>query len=64
MSWHMGRSWVGHPLEDECPCPKTACGLVDLQHVDESCEQHPLDRAKTMRQGHPPADCPGSEKFD
>ena len=55
---HVGRSWVGHQLEDDCPCPKAPCGLVDLRFVAVDCPQHALSATKTMRQSHFAADCP------
>jgi hypothetical protein len=55
---HMGRSWLGHELEDSCPCPKAPCGLVAESQIDPSCPQHALDAAKTMRQAHFVRDCP------
>lgn len=58
--FHIGRSWLGHPLEDDCPCGKAACGLVDSDLIDPDCPQHALTAAKTMRQMHTPADCPGA----
>lgn len=57
---HFGRSWEGHPLEDECPCPQEPCGLVS-EPVEE-CEQHPMIRSKTMRQGHSADMCPANFK--
>ena len=57
--WHIGRQWHGHDIEDACPCPQQACGLVVIGEADPSCEQHPIGRCKTMRQGHSAADCPG-----
>jgi hypothetical protein len=59
MTLHIGRSWreLGHPLEDECPCPKAECGLVISDQVVEECLQHPWGRAKTMRQGHDAEAC-------
>lgn len=57
--FHIGRSWLGHPLEDDCPCGKAACGLVDAHLIDPACPQHALTAAKTMRQMHPAGDCPG-----
>lgn len=56
---HMGRSWDGHPLEDACPCPVEACGLVSSP--DPACEQHGHSFARTMRQGHRASDCPAAE---
>lgn len=35
-SMHMGRSWSGSRLEDECPCPQEACGLVRLDRASEN----------------------------
>lgn len=55
---HVGRSWDGHPLEDDCPCPKEPCGLVSLSRADPACEQH--SGMKTIRQAHSLGDCPGS----
>lgn len=57
--WHMGRSFVGHHIEDQCPCPKAPCGLVISDQIDEACEQHAFRFSKTYRQGHQPEDCPG-----
>ncbi|MEO3860917.1 hypothetical protein [Acrocarpospora sp. B8E8] len=57
---HRGRSWSGHPLEDECPCPQEPCGLVDPGNAAPDCVQHGRNHpAKTMRQGHAADDCPG-----
>ncbi len=57
--YHMGRSWTGHPLEDECPCGKAPCGLVDSEQISPECNQHPAAMVKTMRQIHPADECPG-----
>jgi hypothetical protein len=57
--WHVGRSFSDTRLEDSCPCPKAACGLVISDRIDGACTEHPWQRGKTMRQGHLPADCPG-----
>lgn len=56
---HIGRSFVGTHVEDTCPCPKAPCGLVVQGEADPSCDQHPPERMKTMRQGHHDEDCPG-----
>lgn len=53
---HIGRSWSGTPIEDECPCPKADCGLVVWGQTDPECEQH--QPTKTIRQGHDAEDCP------
>lgn len=58
MSTHAGRSWSGTEIEDTCPCPKEACGLVDLFRADPGCPDHWWERAKSMRQGHRAEDCP------
>ncbi|MEZ0096360.1 hypothetical protein [Streptacidiphilus sp. EB129] len=56
---HVGRSWSGTYLEDPCPCPKAACGLVIQEEADPACDQHPVNARKTMRQRHAAGDCPG-----
>lgn len=58
-TWHNGRQWTTHTIEDECPCPQEPCGLVDLTKADPSCMHHPIGRGKTMRQGHSAECCPG-----
>lgn len=58
---HIGRSFEGHPLEDDCPCPKAACGLVIHEMVDPDCPQHALTACKTIRQSHSASVCPASE---
>lgn len=55
---HLGRSWVTHEIEDDCPCGKAACGLVDSEQIDPACSQHALGAAKTMRQIHTATECP------
>jgi hypothetical protein len=62
-NWHVGRSFAGHRLEDDCPCPKEACGLVNMQTVDNACPQHGFQASKTIRQGHRPEDCAGAEAY-
>lgn len=57
--YHIGRSFSGSFIEDECPCPKTPCGLVDEGNTDPTCTEHPPERCKTMRQRHRPEECPG-----
>lgn len=57
--WHMGRAWTGHAIEDECPCPQEACGLVSSVTKDDECPQHGFGASKTTRQGHPEQNCPG-----
>lgn len=57
MSAHVGRSWNGTHLEDNCPCKKAPCGLAtDVWNSD--CDQHSPHAAKTMRQGHRASECP------
>lgn len=58
---HIGRSWAGHDLEDDCPCPKAPCGLVVQETVAEECDQHPIQAAKTMRQSHRADQCPSAQ---
>ncbi len=59
VAWHVGRSWSGTEIEDGCPCTKAPCGLVDQDAVDQACTEHPLVRAKSLRQGHPADRCTG-----
>jgi hypothetical protein len=58
MTLHVGRSWTGTAIEDDCPCPKAPCGLVDGSDVHPACLHHPFQRAKTFRQIHPADRCP------
>jgi hypothetical protein len=58
---HIGRSWTGTHIEDECPCPKTVCGLVSSGSTDPHCGHHPFSAAKTIRQAHPAQHCPGTD---
>jgi hypothetical protein len=55
---HIGRSFSGHRLEDDCPCVKAPCGLVS-EWVSE-CEQHNPEASKTIRQRHPADQCPAT----
>lgn len=57
LTMHIGRSWTGHPLEDDCPCPKAPCGLVISDGVEE-CPEHSWWAAKTIRQMHLDFQCP------
>ena len=60
MSWHHGRWWTGHKIEDECPCAQEACGLVDFDKRDPDCPQHQM--TKTIRQGHRASECPATRE--
>jgi hypothetical protein len=68
MSMHFGRAWIGHRIEDACPCPKAPCGLAVPDGMKPgSCEQHnPADvlSVKGMRQIHTDETCPGQEAFE
>lgn len=60
-TYHIGRSWTGHKIEDRCGCPKGACGLVaadltTLAAINE-CPHHGPAAAK-IRQAHHAAACP------
>jgi len=57
---HIGRSFADTHLEDKCPCPKAACGLVPRDQVVAECGQHHWTAAKTIRQSHPAEACPGA----
>lgn len=58
---HIGRSWTTHEIEDNCPCPKAACGLVVLREATAECQEHHWSGSKSIRQSHPAGDCPGSQ---
>lgn len=58
---HIGRSWSAHTLEDGCPCPKAACGLVVGATVDAACPQHALTAGKAIRQTHAAEQCPATD---
>lgn len=58
---HFGRSWSGHPIEDDCPCPKALCGLVVYGQWADDCDQHnPFRHPRTIRQSHPADKCPAA----
>lgn len=59
---HIGRRWVGHQIEDDCPCGKAPCGLVDDKLIDPDCVEHNPLNAKTIRQVHSEADCRTSRR--
>lgn len=58
MRHHVGRSFTGHRLEDQCPCPKEPCGLIDTRKAVGECTEHTFWAAKTIRQAHPAYLCP------
>lgn len=58
-TFHVGRRWAGHEVEDGCPCPQAPCGFVVQDDVDPQCPEHPWSLGKSMRQGHPADECPG-----
>lgn len=68
--YHIGRHWpgvytsprLGQTLEEECPCPVEACGLVAYENIDPNCPQHSIEAAQTIRSSHPAKDCPGARK--
>lgn len=62
MKYHIGRSWSGTRLEDDCPCEKATCGLV--ASIDDSCSQHSPFAIKTIRQIHAEDDCSGEKMID
>jgi hypothetical protein len=56
--FHIGRSWFGTSRENDCPCGKAPCGLVDATAIHPDCDQHHIENARTMRQIHAAKDCP------
>jgi hypothetical protein len=59
---HFGRAWSGTAIEDACPCPKAACGLVTDNALASDCPEHSAAACKTMRQGHRAEHCPGERE--
>lgn len=59
---HIGRSFSGTRLEDDCPCPKASCGLV--RSPSDECDQHALLAGKTLRRMHAAENCPGKAITD
>lgn len=59
---HIGRSWVGHWIEDECPCEQESCGLVNFDKINSDCPQHSLIACKTIRQSHDDDNCPAIDE--
>lgn len=59
---HVGRSWTGHELEDDCPCPQALCGLVDTDNIHPECTEHQIRAAKTIRQYHNGYHCPAENR--
>lgn len=62
--FHISRHWDGPGrLEEECPCPKEECGMVNSDRPAEQCSEHNALRqgAKSIRSGHRAVDCPGRE---
>lgn len=62
-SSHIGRSFEGHPLEDDCPCPQELCGLVSWDRILPDCPQHGPTAVKTFRQSHPEEKCPAEPEW-
>jgi hypothetical protein len=61
---HIGRSFNGTRLEDNCPCKKAPCGLVIQDDIDSACTEHPAERAKSIRQSHRAEECPALRDGD
>lgn len=57
--WHVSRMFAGRDRErfPECICDEAPCGLVV---PGPDCAQHGLKATRTMRRGHPAAECPGA----
>lgn len=59
---HIGRHWSRCDIEDRCPCPQAACGLVISGQTDPDCIMHSAGRS--IRQGHSAEECPGRRVFE
>lgn len=62
-SSHIGRSFEGHSLEDDCPCPQEPCGLVSWDRILPDCPQHGFSACKTIRQSHLEEKCPAESEW-
>lgn len=58
---HVGRAFDNTLIEDNCPCGKAPCGLVDTTLIDPECIHHPWTSGKTIRQAHQPEYCKGKD---
>lgn len=58
---HLGRSFNGTRLEDNCPCKKAPCGLVIQDEINPACTEHPNERLKSIRQSHRADKCSATE---
>lgn len=59
---HIGRSFSGTEIEDDCPCEKAPCGLaIDSGVNTDQCAEHSIDEGKAIRQLHSADACPGKE---
>lgn len=55
-SWHLSRNWAGPDDLPDCDCPRAACGYAI---PTKTCPQHSPAAGKTIRNSHPPEECPG-----
>jgi hypothetical protein len=58
MSFHVGRAFNNHIIEDSCICAQEKCGLVNQDIINPHCDQHAITAAKSLRQSHRAEDCP------
>lgn len=54
---HIGRAWSGNAVEAQCPCPKSACGLIRAADVLDSCMEHADKAGKSILQLHSAQAC-------
>lgn len=54
---HIGRAWSGNAVEAQCPCPKSACGLIRAADVLDSCTEHADKAGKSILQLHSAQAC-------
>lgn len=56
--YHFGRDWEApDPYVATCGCGQALCGLVDSAQVSDSCGEHSLSAAKTIRSYHEAREC-------
>lgn len=55
---HMAALTDNLDIENDCPCGKAPCGLVDDTLAADSCRVHGPNAAVGLLQHHRPGECP------